>query len=689
MIESLGTPVVVLANETYENTQFFGAQDNGLSNCRRAVIDRRYFSRAHAFGFESNYYGPTAGNNYRGTINYFKEAYQLPAISPKLLNRQTGTDNYQNSANFWRAGESVLDQTVWALTGELNAEEKNPHAIQPGEMGDISYLQNPQGLISATGADEDAVIQNFNKMAMDLKFGDGLPLVIPTRELVDEMMSTVDRKPDEVLGKMYMRGGVITVETVAANAVMAGCKPEYFPVLLAAAEALGTGWEEDRIYWHLMTTGSTGTNGVLLLVSGPIAEEIGMEMDLGYDGAGNTVNNTIGRAFRLLFRNISHNLTPDIDTNSRIGRPNDHVLPVAAENLAALPAGWMSHSEMMGFPAGSNTVTLIGVGSNTRVMGANNASNSFVTAVSTLANLLPNSCSVMSGQPASKWPYPTIVTYSPEHARMLAENGYPTKNSLREARKNSVSLTTYPNGYHIPLEEYAVYPVVAGTDPGGSYVWNSSAYNSGTYQTHLISKKGEESLPGTPQNIEVDVNQAARTATLSWAPPARTGGGNIIKYQVSFLDGRDMLHYKWFDVPGGGAARSFTFGVTPDADIYSNPSQDPSPKLEPGVQYFFRVRAVSDLIDAKYFLNRRGDIHITGVGNAISQTIFPAPAARIDGHGAWGCYPSFVAIPHTAGEHKLHWDLPKVAQWDPAKMVPIMDPYYYDFYVANGRTDPK
>ena len=149
-----------------------------------------------------------------------------------------------------------------------------------------------------SGRTYEKAAQEFNQYAMDHLFGDGLPLVLPTQDLVDEMLSGTTRDRNEVFGMMKMRGGIISIEKIAINTVMAGGKPEHLPVIIALMEAYANGWENDKMWYHAMSTGAFSI-GLGAVISGPIAKELGLADDRGYMGSGHDANNLIGRALRL------------------------------------------------------------------------------------------------------------------------------------------------------------------------------------------------------------------------------------------------------------------------------------------------------------------------------------------------------------------------------------------------------
>lgn len=149
----------------------------------------------------------------------------------------------------------------------------------------------------------------------DQGFSDGLPLVPPTPERVMRMLSGTHRDPQDVVATVPPNMGEATVEKIAINAVMAGCKPEYLPVVIAAVEAVCT----DEFNIHGVTATTMGAAPVMI-INGPVREKIGMNMKLGALGAGNRANATIGRALRLIVRNVGGATTGGVE-RSTLGNP--------------------------------------------------------------------------------------------------------------------------------------------------------------------------------------------------------------------------------------------------------------------------------------------------------------------------------------------------------------------------------
>src|SRR6266446_6095102 len=128
---------------------------------------------------------------------------------------------------------------------------------------------------------------------------DGLPVVPPTRGRVEAMLAATRRARDELLGEMPPNYGRVTVEKAAVNAVMAGCRPEYLPVLLAAAECAC----DPAFNLHGVAT-STHFSAPLIVVNGPVRQRIDLNCSFGVFGPGYRANATLGRALRLLMINV-------------------------------------------------------------------------------------------------------------------------------------------------------------------------------------------------------------------------------------------------------------------------------------------------------------------------------------------------------------------------------------------------
>ena len=160
---------------------------------------------------------------------------------------------------------------------------------------------------------EDAV--EAIERCYQLGWTDGLPVVPPTTQRVEQFLDHVGRPADELIGSLPERRREITVGKVAANAVMAGCLPEYFPVVLAAAEAM-----LDPAFNLIGPSSSLGGAGILVIVNGPVIQELDINCRNNLFGPGNRANATIGRSIRLILMNACASI-PGLFDRSMLGHP--------------------------------------------------------------------------------------------------------------------------------------------------------------------------------------------------------------------------------------------------------------------------------------------------------------------------------------------------------------------------------
>ncbi|MFC2038243.1 hypothetical protein ACFLUG_00520 [Chloroflexota bacterium] len=283
-----------------------------------------------------------------GKVEHDRAIYGVPKLRHIEASR--------NSVGGVSEAEILVQPLLEALTRPLNDEEKESGIWAPRE---------PRILFEGTLLEAEEFYNQTENIPGILdapfsKYTDGLPIVIPTEERVAAMLKGTSHKPDEPItlqrdveprqfGAIQMeikrkKGEVIrymptyrtaTVEQVAVNAVMAGCKPEYFPVVLAIAESGGG-------------TGDGRGGGGAFILSGPIYKEIGMNVTNSLFGPGNPANKTIGRVGSLMWRNLG-GYKETVTTITTLGSPITNGGFLFAEYAEGLPEGWRGLNEEMGF----------------------------------------------------------------------------------------------------------------------------------------------------------------------------------------------------------------------------------------------------------------------------------------------------------------------------------------------------
>lgn len=245
--------------------------------------------------------------------------------------------------------EKVFDNIIKSLTSPITKLEANP---QPRPKSKLAKINKFTGNTYADAYDK------FNQVFLDNHCGDGLPLVPPTQEAVAEMLTGTKLSPDTLIGTLPSPDGLaqigkLTVEKIAVNAVMAGAKPEYLPVIIAAMEGLS----DKNFSPHVYT--SEGSFTIVISVNGPIARKINMHAGYGLFGHGFRPNNTIGRACRLCLINLGH-LWPGEYDLALNGRPNSHTFYVFTENDEYRP--WEPYHVNEGYKSKDSCVTVDTVG---------------------------------------------------------------------------------------------------------------------------------------------------------------------------------------------------------------------------------------------------------------------------------------------------------------------------------------
>jgi hypothetical protein len=268
----------------------------------------------------------------------------------------------------------------------------------------LSELLRSPGASLECDDDFDAV----NALVRERGWSDGLPIVPPTASRVERMLDYCDRPWDEPVAKVAPRYGEATPLRLAANAVMAGCRPEYFPLLVLALEAM---CEEPFNLYGVQAT--THLCAPLVIVNGPVAKELDINGGHNAFGPGWQANATIGRAIRLALVNIGGAI-PALGDMSTFGAPSKYSY-LAAENEADSP--WEPLHVERGLPREASAVT---------VLGAEGPHNVNDHESITAEGILTTIAGTMAGTGNNDVYYEAqpLVVMGPEHAKTVAGGGY-------------------------------------------------------------------------------------------------------------------------------------------------------------------------------------------------------------------------------------------------------------------------
>lgn len=255
------------------------------------------------------------------------------------------------------------------------------------------------------------VFAEINKLFYKRGWSDGLPIVPPTVERVKAMMQGADLDPDYVVSKIDPVGGQATIEKIAVNAVMAGCLPEYMPVLTAAVEAV----MDPNVNLRGMST-TTSPDVPLLIFNGPMSKQLDINSGSNALGRGSRANSSISRALNLIIQNIGGSWV-NVTDMSTLGQPADFS-NMLAENEDGSPWGPL-HVEL-GFQKNDNVVTVVGVEPYHTIMGLGHSADGFMRLITDHLK-------------GTDRPYQStlILLITKDTAQMMAKSGW-TKEKIRE-----------------------------------------------------------------------------------------------------------------------------------------------------------------------------------------------------------------------------------------------------------------
>jgi hypothetical protein len=320
--------------------------------------------------------------------------------------RATGWDREQ-----WRAITGIPD-----LGRDLPASRPGCGALNaaPGMAETLAARFGGTGLTSRrilSNTAEDPVETCYSR-----GWTDGLPVVPPAETLVLRMLEGTPRPPGELVAQIPPNGGACTVEKAAINAVMAGCRPEYLPVVLAAVEAACM--EEFCLHGLLATTYFSGP---MIVANGPVRRKIGMNAGVNVFGQGSRANATIGRALQLIIRNVGGGRPGEID-RATFGSPAKYGF-CFAEDEENSP--WQPLSVDRGFDAGASTVTLFTGGELQGILDQQSREPE------SLARTYAASLRAIV-HPKIPMTADAMLAVSPEHGRVFAQAGW-AKSDLKDA----------------------------------------------------------------------------------------------------------------------------------------------------------------------------------------------------------------------------------------------------------------
>jgi hypothetical protein len=252
-------------------------------------------------------------------------------------------------------------------------------------------------------------LEAFNDYAMTQGWSDGLPLMPPTEARVERMLQGYERTSASVVAHLPVEEAPCSIEKIAINAVLAGCLPEYLPVVISAVEAA-----LERTFSMHGVLVTTDFAGPVIIVNGPVARRISMNSGVNALGQGNRANATIGRALQLVIRNMGGGLPGGVD-RSTIGQPGKYTCCFAEDEAGG---NWPTLAMERGFDAKSSTVTLFAGGGVQGIWDKTSRTPESLTISIAMA---------LHAVGHPKWVKKrnVLLVLSPEHLRIYFEAGWP------------------------------------------------------------------------------------------------------------------------------------------------------------------------------------------------------------------------------------------------------------------------
>lgn len=322
-----------------------------------------------------------------------------------------------------REDGSYVDKTLKAGMLERNIQKPRlANEFPPGGKETLKIKQD--------------AFTEVNNLFYHRGWGDGLPIVPPTPERVAAMLKGSDLPPDFVVATIDPLGGEATVEKIAVNAVMAGCQPAYMPILIAAVEAVTQPEADLR-----GSSTTTSPDAPMLIVSGPIVEELGINSGSNTFGRGWRANSSISRAYHLILQNIGGSW-PNVTDMSCIGQPGDFVM-FMAENTRA--TNWGPLHATQGVPRDVSAVTVLAAEGYHGILGIGQTPERFL-------NLAADKIK------SDNWPFrhSVLLVLANDTAEMLGREGWTRESIEKHVRERAT----------VPLGEFKQYFLGTGADIG-------------------------------------------------------------------------------------------------------------------------------------------------------------------------------------------------------------------------------
>jgi len=275
----------------------------------------------------------------------------------------------------------------------------------------------PAEVLTFTGKNYVNALENLEKFFLTNRWSDGFPIVPPTKEAVEEMLKGTDLPRDHAVGIVDPKKGIATVERIAINAVMAGARPAYMPLIIALLQAL---MDPAFELYGVQCTGAL--TAPLVIVSGPIIKDLNINFSYSTAGPGWRSNSTIGRAMRLILINLGQ-AWPGINDMKDVGNPAKFGI-VMAENEVQKPPLWPTLREQEGFSKEVSTVSVYASQSYRQITDKQKYLLPTYKPKAVVDPMIVEHMKTALNNIAAYWGEEMVITFSPVMAEQLDKQGY-------------------------------------------------------------------------------------------------------------------------------------------------------------------------------------------------------------------------------------------------------------------------
>ena len=333
----------------------------------------------------------------------------------RIVGLSVATTASRPAEELTRVAKESAPEIIDSLTkkGEEKVSKSEPFKPQPAKV------------LAFTGKNYVDAVNQVEKFLLANRWSDGFPIVPPTKEAVDEMLTGTDLPRNHVVAVVDPKKGVATVEKIAINAVMAGARPAYLPLIIVVVQAL-----TDPAFDLYGVQCTAGLAAPMIIVSGPIIKDLNINFSYGTAGPGWRSNSTMGRAMRLILINLGQ-AWPGINDMKDVGNPAKFGI-VMAENEAQNPPGWPTLREREGFSKEVSTVSVYASQSYRQIHDSQKYLASSRPPQPIVDPMIARLMATSLNSTGEQWGEEIVLALGPVMANILASQGYTPEKIAKE-----------------------------------------------------------------------------------------------------------------------------------------------------------------------------------------------------------------------------------------------------------------